>query len=81
MFDWYHKNRRFDVSLVSSINLNILLLLLCVLAEAFPTYALRKDGAVGWRVVVTKKRGSAKTGLQVEVSGAWFKLEDRCIDL
>ena len=24
MFDWYHKNRRFDVSLVSSINLNIL---------------------------------------------------------
>ena len=28
MFDWYHKNRRFDVSLVSSINLNILLLLL-----------------------------------------------------
>ena len=28
MFDWYHKDRRFDVSLVSSINLKLLLLLL-----------------------------------------------------
>ena len=59
MFDWYHKNRRFDVSLVSSINLNILLLLLGLINLLLLGY--------------TNSTGSARAALELRLSGAGEK--------
>ena len=49
----------------------------CVLPTAFPEAALNKQGSVGWRASVTKKRGSKIKGTeQIEVCGHWFRLND-----
>ena len=47
----------------------------CVLPLAFPGFELKKPGAIGWRGLVTSKRGGGKA-VQVQVFGAWFELRD-----
>ena len=47
----------------------------CVMPAAFPDEELTEAGSVGWRGLVTGKRGSGEN-VQVEVFGAWFKLQD-----
>ena len=42
---------------------------------AFPDFELTVEGSVGWRGLVTGKRGSGEN-VQVEVFGAWFRLHD-----
>ena len=45
----------------------------CVLPAAFPAAAAPSEGKVGWRGLVTAKRGSkSKETVQVKVYGAWF---------
>ena len=43
----------------------------CVMATAYPTHALSRSGAVGWRGQVTHSRRGA-----VRVFGSWFRLAD-----
>ena len=47
----------------------------CVLPLAFPGFELKKPGAIGWRGLVTSKRGGGKA-VQVQVFGVWFELRD-----
>ena len=45
------------------------------MAAAYPTHALSRSGAVGWRGLVTHSRGGASK-TQVRVFGSWFRLAD-----
>ena len=47
----------------------------CVLAAAYPTDALSRRRAIGWRGLVTHRRGGASDP-QVRVFGFWFRLAD-----
>ena len=47
----------------------------CVMAAAYPTDALSRRKAVGWRGIVTHTRGGASDP-QVRVLGFWFRLAD-----
>ena len=47
----------------------------CVMAAAYPTDALSRRRAIGWRGLVTHTRGGASDP-QVRVFGFWFRLAD-----